>query len=458
MKVFDVIQFEGDPSVVVWKSPVENFNYGSQLIVDENHYAVLLIEGHTEVFGAGPHTLETQNLPFLGSIQNIATAGKTPFPCKVYFVNKTQTMDLNWGTDSKLQVMDPKYGLILNLRLHGNLSYCVGDSTVSVKKLMEKMSGFVTSFGSDAVVKKMRGIISSRVTDTVAKFFATSGIDFFTANAHLLELSEKVKEPLSQTFDDYGLDLTQFFMETMTTDNEDTAEFKQAKSAAMRTVTEAQAAAASRTIQGFTWQEQRQMDTLQTLANNQGTPGTFMGGMLGLGVSGQITQPFNNLISQNINQPLQGMGQAAANMGGYNPAGNAAQQQAPSPSTNPAAQTPAGQTVPTQASVVQQSVPPQPGTPGTPVAPAAASSLPISPTAPASAQQTQPQQQSANPVQAPAQPASGSACPSCGNAVQSGWVACPFCGTPLGKPKCPNCGNEVESGWMACPFCGTKLK
>ena len=425
MKVFDVIQFEGDPSVVVWKSPIENFNYGSQLIVDENHYAVLLVEGHTEVFGTGPHTLETQNLPFLGSIQNIATAGKTPFPCKVYFVNKTQTMDLNWGTDSKLQVMDPKYGLILNLRLHGNLSYCVGDSTVSVKKLMEKMSGFVTNFGSDAVIKKMRGIISSRVTDTVAKFFSTSGIDFFTANAHLLELSEKIKEPLSQTFDDYGLDLTQFFMETMTTDNEDTAEFKQAKSAAMRTVTEAQAAAASRTIQGFTWQEQRQMATLQTLANNQGTPGTFMGGMLGLGISGQMTQPFNNMISQNINQPLQSMGQAAANMGGYNPADNA----------------------------VQQSAPQQPGAPGTTAAPAAASSIPVAAqTATPPAQQAQPQQSQS------AQPAPGTACPACGNAVQPGWVACPFCGASLGKPKCPNCGNEVESGWMACPFCGIKLK
>jgi len=459
MAVFDVIQFEGNPSAVVWQSPYTDFHYGSQLIVDENHYAVLLIEGLTEVFGPGPHTLETQNYPFLEKIQQMFTGGKTAFPCKVYFINKVQTMDMLWGTDSKLQVMDPVYGLLLNLRLHGNLSYCVGDTPIDVKKLMEKFSGFVTNFGSDQVLKNMRGIISARVSDTVAKFFATSGVDIFTANAHLLELSEAIEKPLSEKFAEYGLKLTQFFMETITTDQDDTQEFKEARSKAMRTITDAQAAAASRAIQGFTWQEQRQMDTLQTLAGNQGTPGTFMGGMLGLNLSGPMTQPFNSMIGNNITNPMNSMSQAMNNMGGV-PMQNGAAQGAGAQAgaagfpqnaavNNPAAAAAAAAVGNTMGQAMGQ----QPGAngQGAPNGAAGANGQTMNPPA---------QQATSNQQPAPNQPnqqAAAGACPNCSQPVQPGWKMCPFCGAQLVKPTCPNCGQQTQPGWKMCPFCGTQL-
>ncbi|OZG49400.1 antifreeze protein type I [Pseudoscardovia radai] len=461
MAVFDVIQFEGNPSAVVWQSPYTDFHYGSQLIVDENHYAVLLIEGLTEVFGPGPHTLETQNYPFLEKIQQMFTGGKTAFPCKVYFINKVQTMDMLWGTDSKLQVMDPVYGLLLNLRLHGNLSYCVGDTPIDVKKLMEKFSGFVTNFGSDQVLKNMRGIISARVSDTVAKFFATSGVDIFTANAHLLELSEAIEKPLSEKFAEYGLKLTQFFMETITTDQDDTQEFKEARSKAMRTITDAQAAAASRAIQGFTWQEQRQMDTLQTLAGNQGTPGTFMGGMLGLNLSGPMTQPFNSMIGNNITNPMNSMSQAMNNMGGV-PMQNGATQGAGAQAgaagfpQNAAVNNPAAAAA---AAAAGNTMGQQPGAngQGAPNGAAGANGQTMNPPA----QQAAPNQATSNQQPAPNQPnqqqPAAATCPNCSQPVQPGWKMCPFCGTQLVKPTCPNCGQETQPGWKMCPFCGTQL-
>lgn len=61
MALVDVIQFEGDPTTLLWKSPIEDFNSSSQLIVDETHEAIVMIEGRTEVFGAGRHTLGLQN-------------------------------------------------------------------------------------------------------------------------------------------------------------------------------------------------------------------------------------------------------------------------------------------------------------------------------------------------------------------------------------------------------------
>lgn len=82
MPIADVIQFEGRNTDLVWKSPIEDFNMATQLIVDETHEAIVMIEGRSEVIGAGRHTLETQNYFGLGAIQRMATGGKTAFPAR----------------------------------------------------------------------------------------------------------------------------------------------------------------------------------------------------------------------------------------------------------------------------------------------------------------------------------------------------------------------------------------
>ena len=61
-----VIKYEGDNETFVWKHPIEDFNYGSQLIVHESQEAVFFLNGQAlDSFGPGMHTLETDNLPVL---------------------------------------------------------------------------------------------------------------------------------------------------------------------------------------------------------------------------------------------------------------------------------------------------------------------------------------------------------------------------------------------------------
>ncbi len=42
-KVFSVIKYEGANDTFVWKSPIENFNTGSQLIVHESQEALFFL-------------------------------------------------------------------------------------------------------------------------------------------------------------------------------------------------------------------------------------------------------------------------------------------------------------------------------------------------------------------------------------------------------------------------------
>ena len=41
MKIVDIIKYEGENDVFVWKHPCEDFNTGSKLIVHETQEAVL---------------------------------------------------------------------------------------------------------------------------------------------------------------------------------------------------------------------------------------------------------------------------------------------------------------------------------------------------------------------------------------------------------------------------------
>lgn len=138
MAIADIIKYEGDNSTFIWKHPNEDFNSLTQLIVHDSQEAVFMLNGEVlDVFGAGRYTLETQNIPKLGKILNRAVGDKTPFHCEVYFINKTEQMSIKWGTDSRVEFVEPTYGFPLSIGASGEMSLRANDS----KKLLLKLVG-----------------------------------------------------------------------------------------------------------------------------------------------------------------------------------------------------------------------------------------------------------------------------------------------------------------------------
>ena len=102
-KISDVIEFAGRVDDLVWKSPIENFNTTSVLIVDETHQALVLVNGvQYGLYGPGRHVLETPNIPAAKRLINIPTGGKTSFPCKVFYINMIHQMAM----ESELTVIE----------------------------------------------------------------------------------------------------------------------------------------------------------------------------------------------------------------------------------------------------------------------------------------------------------------------------------------------------------------
>ena len=71
---------------IVYTYPGTEFQWGSQLIVDESQQAVFYRDGKAyDVIGPGRTTLTTANLPLLTKAFKLVF-GKSPFQCKVVFV------------------------------------------------------------------------------------------------------------------------------------------------------------------------------------------------------------------------------------------------------------------------------------------------------------------------------------------------------------------------------------
>ncbi len=267
-----VLQFEGPIDSLVWKNPIEDFNTTSVLVVDETHEALLVVNGNAcDLFGPGRHVLETPNIPLVKRIINIPTDGQTSFPCKVFFVNKVHQMDLTWGIPGEITLNDPVYDIFLHVGMCGNMNFLVSDS----RKFMLKMVGFRDAFDAEGMVSKFRGIIKQYVKSYISKIMNVGKVSYFDMNENLFEISEVVREQLRPLFEDYGIEVLQFNIESITVPDEDFDAVKKAKEAR-----------ASRIIQGYTWQEERHMDIAQTFAGNEGTMGNIGGAVGGFMMGG----------------------------------------------------------------------------------------------------------------------------------------------------------------------------
>ena len=209
MAILDVIKYEGDNSTFVWKHPREDFNTSSQLIVHESQEAIFFLNGQPlDLFGSGKYTLETQNIPLLRKIINIPTGGVSAFHCEVYFINKVEQMAITWGTDSKVQYMEPVYGFPVSIGAGGEMSLRVKDS----KNLLIRLVGTESFISREKLVSYFRAFLMARVKTYIAQVFKNKHISIFESDEHLNEFSDALKELLVPDFAEYGISLEQFFV------------------------------------------------------------------------------------------------------------------------------------------------------------------------------------------------------------------------------------------------------
>ena len=270
-----VIEFGGDPvNDIVWQYPDEDIPTGSTVIVDETHKALVVVNGQAaDLLDPGPHVLDLPTLPLAGKLVRMAVGGDNPFPCRIFYISQVHQSNLLWGTQGgPIVLTDPLYNIFLHVMMHGSLYYAVTDP----RKLLIKLVGFQQRFGAAEVTTKFRGLISSHVKDVISQIMIRGGLSFFMISANQMELSDVVKERLSAIFDEYGIGINYFNIETVEVPDEDFAELSSAKQRA-----------AARLAEGYSWEQEREMLILEKFAGNQSAAAS----MLAMGCSfGQIAR------------------------------------------------------------------------------------------------------------------------------------------------------------------------
>jgi len=305
MAIAEVIKYEGDNTTFIWKHPCEDFNTTSQLIVHESQEAILFLNGQAlDLFGPGRHTLETQNIPLLRRITSIPTGAVTPFHCEVYFINKTEQMAIGWGTNSKVQYIEPTYGFPISIGASGEMSLSVADS----RKLLVKLVGTERILERTQIATYFRAFLMTRVKTYIAQEMKTSSINIFEIDERLEEFSTAIKEKLNSDFLEYGVNLKKFFVTTVVKPDGDSQyeKFKElhfrqyadiaeaklrqktavidAETEAQKTVIDSKAQATKRQQEGYTYAQERGFDVAEGAAKNEGGAGNFAGMGIGLGM------------------------------------------------------------------------------------------------------------------------------------------------------------------------------
>lgn len=327
MALADIIKYEGDNSTFIWKHPCEDFNTTTQLIVHESQEALFFMNGQAlDLFGPGRHTLETQNIPLLRKFANIPTGGKTPFHCEVYFINKTEQMAIRWGTDSKVQYIEPTYKFPLSIGASGEMSLGVDDS----RKLLVKLVGTERILDRQQLTTYFRSILMAKVKSYIAQTMRANAINIFEIDESLESFSADIHSRLVPDFLDYGVQLKRFYVTTIVKPDGDPQyeKFKElhfrqyadvaeaklrqqtdviyAQTEAQKVVIDSQAQATKRMQEGYTYQQERGFDVAQDAARNEAT-GQFSNMGIGLGMMAGVGGTVGGMVGGAVSDAFAGI-------------------------------------------------------------------------------------------------------------------------------------------------------
>jgi len=151
-------------SLIVYKHPDQNFPMYSQLTVDSDEWAVFFKDGQViGVLASGRHTMQTQNIPFLGQIVNNFTGGQV-FISEIFFVKKTPLRGVTFGGPIG-DMIDPLTQEQVTPRVFGDFSVVVNDPV----KFVVGYSGQAATGDNDFVLQWVKGLFMNGVKTTLGE-------------------------------------------------------------------------------------------------------------------------------------------------------------------------------------------------------------------------------------------------------------------------------------------------
>lgn len=301
MALIDMVEWQpASNDIFAWKFPHDNLSTGTQLIVRESQEAVFFSKGQIlGKFGPGKHTLTTENLPLLRNLFGIPFGGKNPFTAEVWFVNKAAPLTIDWKT-TPMRFMDPDYGQMVPLTAQGRYGLKVQDA----ERFLVKLVGTLTEFTSVQLTDHFLGPLVAKTNSAIVSYMTTNRIGIMQIAAYLEQLSKFLESPLKEFWEEYGMELTGFYITSVDLD---------ATTPDGKKIADAMADRSAQNIAGYTWQQKQSFGVANNALSAGGNVGV-LGAVMMTGAMG------NNGMGAAMMQPPAGTGgyqmAGAGGMGG----------------------------------------------------------------------------------------------------------------------------------------------
>ena len=276
MAFIDVVEWSPRSNdVYAWRFPESNLSTATQLIVRESQEAVFFSKGQIlGKFGPGKHQLSTENLPLLRNLYGLPFGGTNPFFAEVWFVNKTAPLTIDWRTTS-MRVMDPDYGAMVPLSAVGRYGVKVQDA----EKFLVKLIGTMSEFTSKNLTDHFMGPLVSKTNSVIASYMGANRVGILQISMQLDQLSNFISQSMAEFWEEYGLQLTGFYITSIDVDT--TTEDG-------RKIAEALSDRSAQNIAGYTWQQRQSFDMANNAVNGMNNGKGGMGGLLGIAMMGNM--------------------------------------------------------------------------------------------------------------------------------------------------------------------------
>jgi membrane protease subunit (stomatin/prohibitin family) len=212
LEVIDYVDQSNQSLVArVPESGTAAIQFGAQLIVHQNQEAIFFRDGRAmDAFGPGRYTLTTANIPLIGKILT-APFERSPFQACVYYIGKQTFIDQRWGTRTPITVKDPNFGIV-RLKGYGKFAYRVVDGSL----LLNTIVGTQGKFTTDEILNYLRDLIIAGITDLIA----SAGIGLLDMPTRMDDISAAARIKLGDQFSKFGLELTEFFISSISAPDE----------------------------------------------------------------------------------------------------------------------------------------------------------------------------------------------------------------------------------------------
>ncbi|MFD2754741.1 SPFH and helix-turn-helix domain-containing protein [Comamonas terrae] len=191
-----------------WPDDDKEIKNGAQLIVRESQQAQFVSTGQfADLFGPGKHSLTTQNIPILSTIQGWKYGFNSPFKCDIYFINTRLFTGNKWGTSNPIMMRDKDFGVV-RLRSFGTYDFRI----VEPAKFLKEVAGTDQNFRLDEFADTMR----SRIVSVFSEALAKAQVPALDVAQRYGELGDALLQLINPAMTDkYGLEITSFVLENV---------------------------------------------------------------------------------------------------------------------------------------------------------------------------------------------------------------------------------------------------